>query len=291
LKGRVLTIPNTQKERRILLIYGLHASLERMAGIAHYMSRYGTVTVPDLPGFGGMQPFYAINQEPTFEAMADYMAEFVRSHYGKKRFTIVGLSLGFIVATRMLQKYPELREQVELTISIVGLLSKYDIAYGQKTRVSLGAISGFCARKLPSKFIQHVILRRSAIRVTYLVIEELLMKKILQRPMEDSEEERRRRIDFEIELWEINDIRTYMKMVNLIMKLEPGDYVGLPIYHIVLDNDHLLNNAVTKQSMEKVYSKVQIFKAVGAAHAPSVLATAEDTERYVPIELRELLEN
>ncbi|MGH7241477.1 MAG: alpha/beta fold hydrolase, partial [Candidatus Saccharimonadales bacterium] len=191
LHGRVLHIPNASKKREILLIYGLHASIERMACIADYMSRFGAVTVPDLPGFGGMDSFYTIGQEPTFEAMADYMAEFVRQHYGKRQFTIVGLSLGFIVATRMLQKYPELRQQVTMVVSIVGLLSKHDIAYSTKTRASLRAISGFCARKAPSHFIQHVILRRSAIRLTYLIVEQLLMKKILQRPMEDTEEERR----------------------------------------------------------------------------------------------------
>lgn len=58
LSGRVIRLPAPpEKKREILFIYGHHASLERIFGVAEYLNRYGAVTVPDLPGFGGMDSF------------------------------------------------------------------------------------------------------------------------------------------------------------------------------------------------------------------------------------------
>src|SRR5689334_19455199 len=116
LEGRMLHMPAAKKgrNREILLIYGHHAMLERWWGLVQNLNDYGTVTMPDLPGFGGMDSFAKIGRKPTIDAFADYMAAFIKLRYKRKRVTMVAISFGFVVATRMLQRYPELTKKVDL---------------------------------------------------------------------------------------------------------------------------------------------------------------------------------
>ena len=62
LRGRMLRAPATRKtaKREILLVYGHHALLERWWGLVENLQDFGTVTMPDLPGFGGMDSFAKI---------------------------------------------------------------------------------------------------------------------------------------------------------------------------------------------------------------------------------------
>src|SRR5260370_9518477 len=101
LQGRMLTMTARRgKKREMVLIYGHHSSLERWFGLAQVLNRYGSVAMPDLPGFGGMDSLYKIGQKPTVDAMADYLAAFVKMRYKRRRVTIVGMSYGLVVATR-----------------------------------------------------------------------------------------------------------------------------------------------------------------------------------------------
>jgi pimeloyl-ACP methyl ester carboxylesterase len=106
LSGRMLRYKAAKpKFKEILLIYGHHAMLERYWGLAENLREYGNVTMPDLPGFGGMESFYKLGTEPSIDVIADYLAAFVKMRYRGKRIIIAGVSFGFIVATRMLEKY------------------------------------------------------------------------------------------------------------------------------------------------------------------------------------------
>src|SRR5689334_10233567 len=90
LRGRMLRLPPpARKKREILLIYGHHASIERMFGLAENLNRYGGVTLPDLPGFGGMQSFYRLNEKPTLDNLADYLASFVKLRYKRQKVSIL----------------------------------------------------------------------------------------------------------------------------------------------------------------------------------------------------------
>ena len=60
LTGRMLRAPATRKnaKREMLLLYGHHALLERWWGLVENLQEFGAVTMPDLPGFGGMDICY-----------------------------------------------------------------------------------------------------------------------------------------------------------------------------------------------------------------------------------------
>src|ERR1041385_6148442 len=93
LAGRMLRLPPPKsKKREILLIAGQHTSLERIFGMAEYLNRFGGVTSPDLPGFGGMESFYKIGEKPTIDKMADYLASFIKLRYKNRRFTVIAVS-------------------------------------------------------------------------------------------------------------------------------------------------------------------------------------------------------
>src|SRR5487761_1162679 len=79
LEGRMLYAPaNGSEDRNILLVYGHHAMLERWWSLVENLCEYGNVTMPDLPGFGGMDSFFTIGKKPTIDAYADYLAAFIK---------------------------------------------------------------------------------------------------------------------------------------------------------------------------------------------------------------------
>ncbi|MEJ0073013.1 MAG: alpha/beta fold hydrolase [Candidatus Saccharibacteria bacterium] len=120
------------KNREILVLYGHHALLERWWGLVQNFAEFGSVTMPDIPGFGGMDSFYKIGQKPTLDAYADYMAAFIKLRYKHKRVNIVGISFGFLVATRMLQRYPELTKRVDFLVSAAGFMRADEFTFSRQ---------------------------------------------------------------------------------------------------------------------------------------------------------------
>src|SRR5918999_1439059 len=76
LNGRALELPapaGKETHLPILLIYGHHSSLERMYSAAKAFNAYSRVTVPDLPGFGGMPSLTTVHKAPNIDNLADYL--------------------------------------------------------------------------------------------------------------------------------------------------------------------------------------------------------------------------
>jgi pimeloyl-ACP methyl ester carboxylesterase len=287
LKGRMLRIPASkpQAKREILLLYGHHASIERQYGLAEELSQYGNVTMPDFPGFGGMDSFYTIGMKPTLENMADYLATFVKMRYKRKKVTILAMSLGFVIATRMLQKYPELAEKVELLVSLVGFTRFDDMKIKRSYRTSYLLGSHFFKHKIPAAFFYNVILHPSVIRTFYAKTPNA-KHKFLHLTKEDF----KRGIEFEVYLWRCNDVRTYMETAITMLTLDNCDkQVALPVHHVSVAKDQYFDNAVVEQHMRIIFTDYTEFKAVLPNHAPSVVATKEEAAPFIPKKLRKLL--
>jgi pimeloyl-ACP methyl ester carboxylesterase len=174
LQGRMLRLPppSPRKKREILIVPGHHTSIERLAGLTAYINQFGAVTLPDLPGFGGMDPLYNIGEKATLDNLADYLASFIKVRYKSRRFTIMAVSYGFTVVTRMLQKYPEIAKKVDLLVSWVGFVHKDDFRWKKNTVFWLKYGSLFASMRLVASFAQHVVLRGPIIRKTYLMVED-----------------------------------------------------------------------------------------------------------------------
>lgn len=286
LQGRMLKMPAPKnKTRNIMFVYGHHASLERQFGVMEVLNKYGSVTMPDLPGFGGMDSFYKIGLKPSLDNLADYLAAFVKLRYKNKKVTIVAMSLGFSIVTRMLQRSPELVNKVNLLVSVVGFVNHEEFIFSKRNYNFFLYGSKFFSRRMPAAFVKHLILRPSLIRATYNHVGDKHSKL-----MDADAEERRKRIEFEIELWRCNDVRTYMSTAASMLKIDLlNQKVDLPVYHIGVDNDRYFDNSIVEQHLAVIYKKVIDIPTEFEHHGPTVIATAEDAETYIPKKLRRLL--
>lgn len=286
LRGRMLHIPSKNKKKRnILLIYGHHSSIERMFGFAEELNKYGSVAMPDLPGFGGMESFYKIGEKPTLDNLADYLAAFVKMRYKRRRVTIIGMSFGFLVATRMLQRNPELASRVDTIISIVGFSHSEDFKFSKKNYLLMRYGASLFSNRFPAWIAKNFMLKGPFIRTTYRILADNHSK------LKDADRaEQQRRIDFEVHLWKCNDIRTYMDTTVSMLTVDLcNKRVDLPLYHVSVEQDRYFDNHTVEQHLSVIYKKVTIFMASMPNHAPTVIANAEDAAPFITPKMRRLL--
>ncbi len=282
LSGRVLNLPNTESKREILLLYGHHASIERMYSLAEEFQQFGTVTLPDFPGFGGMESFYKIGEKPTLDVMADYLAAFVKMRYSRKRVTIVAVSFGFLVATRMLQRFPELTERVDLLVSLVGFTHYEDFKMSDQKRGVYKKASRIMSMRFPAGFVQNILLTKPFINATYRIVANSNTK------MKDaSKKELKRRIAFEVILWRINDFRTMMFTYDYMFSIDLcAKKINLPVYHVAVDADQYFDNYLVEQHLNVIYNSVTMLEAKLHAHMPTIVANRAEIAPLIPDELR-----
>lgn len=286
LEGRMLRTPMPpRKSRQILLIYGHHAKIERWWGLVENLHEYGAVTMPDLPGFGGMDSFYTIGRRPTIDSFADYLAAFVKLRYKRKRLTIVAISFGFVVATRMLQRYPELAKKVDLLVSVVGFMHQDDFRFPAGRQRSYARLTRLFATRPAALFIRYGCLNRWAISNLY---ARLPASK--KRFMEVEPAEFQTMMEFEVELWQINDVRTHWLTTTEFLKLDNcRTRVDLPVWHVATEGDHYFNNNIIEQHMRIVYRDYHLAIAASKAHTSPIIADKDDMKVLLPSKLRRVL--
>jgi pimeloyl-ACP methyl ester carboxylesterase len=286
LEGRMMRVPAKRGHKReILFIYGHHSSLERWWGLADELSKFGNVTVPDLPGFGGMQSLYKIGQQANLDNLADYLAAFIKLRYRNKKVTIAAMSLGFAVTTRMLQRYPDLTKKVNLLISIVGCAHKDDFKFSKKLAFLYRLAGRTLSRKLPAYCFQHLVLRPSLIR------------RVCHRGHNSKEkfigisgDEFSRTMETEVILWKINDIRTWGKTLLEMLTLDNcNKRVDLPVYHVATKKDKYFDNNSVEEHMRRIFSDFQVFYTKVPNHAPTIIADAKTAAPFIPVELRKMM--
>ncbi|MBP9813038.1 hypothetical protein H6794_02775 [Candidatus Nomurabacteria bacterium] len=289
LNGRMLKLPVTNQEyknRNILLIYGHHSCIERMYSIAQNIADYGNVLMPDMPGFGGMDSFFIIKKKPTLDNYADYLATLIKLQYKRKKITIAGMSFGFLVVTKMLQKYPELASQVDMVISMVGFTTTRDFKLSTSKMTALRYGSLFFSTRPTAFTFRHLALNKLAIKFAYGSVSKIHPK------MKDAEsgQELAKRITFEAYLWQINDVRTYMKTTARMMNVDlTQSKTNLQVHHVTVDADQYFNNKKVKQNMRKVYKKVYVYDAKLGNHAPTVVSSKDQSANFIPPRLRMVL--
>ena len=287
LKGRMVNLPASKgTKKEILLIYGHHASIERMSGITENLNLYGKVTIPDLPGFGGMDSFYKIGLKPTIDNYADYLAAFIKLRYKNKKFTLISMSFSFLVVTRMLQKYPDIVKQVDMLVSSVGFVHYDDFRLSKPQIFGLKAISSLLQYNPFAFFAKHTIFDKTAVKAFYNYLG------VKHSKMQDAGNKRvkEKRINAEVVLWRINDVRTRMKTIHDCLNVNLLDKkVDLPVYHVYVEGDRFFDNRVVEQHMRIVYKDFIGITTDIIGHMPSIVATKKDADAFVPRELKELL--
>jgi pimeloyl-ACP methyl ester carboxylesterase len=286
LDGRMLHMPAPKGvEREILMLYGHHALIERWWGLIQNYQQYGTVTMPDLPGFGGMDSFAKIGRKPTIDNFADYLAAFIKLRYKQKQITIVAISFGFVVATRMLQRYPELTKKVTIVISIVGFMHRDDFLFRPSRQRLMRIGSRLFATRPIALIIRYVFLTPFMLRTLY---AKLPMSK--RRYIEVEPTDFAKMLDFEVVLWQANDVRTHWLTTCEFLNIDNCQkQIDLPIWHIASKYDHYFNNYNVKQHMLVVFNSYEQALTNSKAHTPSVLADKKGLAILLPRKVRQVL--
>jgi pimeloyl-ACP methyl ester carboxylesterase len=290
LEGRMLRLPAPATKqaagREILFVYGLHSSLERWWGAIQVLNRYGAVTVPDLPGFGGMDSFYKIGKKPTLDNLADYMASFIKLRYRNKKVVIVGLSFGFIVITRMLQRYPDMTKKVTLLVSIVGFAHHDDFTFSKPRYYTYLYGTRLLSYRIPAALFHHIALNPWLLRTFYGHTHNAKHKFAQAK----DPEELKRYKDVEVGLWRNNDARTWGFTVAEFLTFDNCRVrVNLPVWHVAAKSDNYFDHHLVEQHMRVIFSGFNSGEFKMTAHAPTVMADEKAAAGLLPPKLRRVL--
>jgi pimeloyl-ACP methyl ester carboxylesterase len=239
-----------------------------------------------LPGFGGMDSFYTIGREATIDSLADYLAAFVKMRYRRKRVTIAGMSFGFVIATRMLQRYPELTKKVDLLVSLVGFARYDDFSFSRPRYLFYRWGASVFAHRPTAWFFRYVCLNASILRLVYAKTNNAKNKFASV----DSKEQFDRMMDVEIGLWHDNDVRTYMATTVQFLTFDNCKVrVDLPVWHVSAQADHFFDANRVEQHMQVIFSEFHAVKSKLDTHAPSIIADEKMAAPLVPAKLRRIL--
>ena len=285
LEGRMLRLPAQKANQpEILFIYGQHSSLERWWGLAEELNKLGSLTMPDLPGFGGMTSLYKIGRQATIDDLADYLAAFIKLKYRRGKIVMAGMSLGFVIITRTLQKYPELVRKVDFLVSIVGFAHSEDFIFSPRRQQFYRYVTAVFSRKLPAAIFQALFLQPFYLRRVYKYSR--FAKEKLSTLTGD---EFKRTMDMEVLLWKINDLRTQMKTNNEMFHLDnTKQHVALPVWHVASKKDRYFNHNRVEEHMRQIFSDFTMFYTKDPNHAPTIIATAKDAAPFVPAGLQKV---
>jgi pimeloyl-ACP methyl ester carboxylesterase len=288
LQGRMLHMPAPKPGgREMLVVYGHHASLERWWGLVQNFNAYGAVTMPDLPGFGGMDSFYKIGQKPTVDNLADYLAAFVKLRYKRRRIVIVGISFGFVVATRMLQRYPDLAKKVDLIISAVGFVHHDDFRFTKIRMFNYRLLSKLFSLPVVSTVWRLGALNPWVLRKAYAKTHNAKHKfsEVAALP-----EKFEAMMNVEIKLWHINDVRTHFYTTHEFLHLDNcKKRIAAPVWHVYTPNDQYFDESVVEQHLKVIFEEYTGTPANMKQHVVSVLADKKETASFVPPKLRRFM--
>jgi pimeloyl-ACP methyl ester carboxylesterase len=286
LQGRMLRLPASKPtNREILVVYGHHAMLERWWGLIQNFNSFGNVTMPDLPGFGGMDSFYKIGQKPTLDNLADYLASFIKLRYKRRRITIVGVSFGFLVATRMLQRYPELVKKIDLMVSCVGFAHHDDFLFSRKRMVMYRIVSRVCSIPPIPLIFHKLLLNKWVLRYAYTRTHNARHK--FEAAAAQSPEIFDAVLETEIKLWHVNDLRTHAFTTHEFLYVDNCKVrIDVPVYHVHAKVDYYFDNQVVEQHLRVIFNDYKGFELDLKTHAPSVNASKEESMQFVPLKLR-----
>lgn len=286
LSGRLLLSGNQNtKKPPILLIYGVHSSLERMRPISEWLSSYGPVILPDLPGLGGMDSFYKVGLEPTLDNYADYLFAFLKMKNPPRPLKVVAMSFGFLVVTRMLQKHPQSADKIDSVISFVGFGRASDFkAYKGGWYLRL---SRWLSTPLGSWLARTLVFNPLSLRIMFRIFR--LFNPKYQSSMSL---DRRAGLEMELDLWQKNDARTRFALYVLLLTFDltrVASRLDVSLLNITTPTDQYFDPARVEASLKKIYKRVDSAPANMRLHAPSIISDVNEVEQIFPAEAKSAL--
>jgi pimeloyl-ACP methyl ester carboxylesterase len=291
LKGRYGHWPakNATAKRTFVLIYGQHATLERLLPIAEAMRDFGDVYLADNPGFGGMDPGYKIKRYPNLDFYAEHLKHFIEDYIPPDRkITLLGISFGFQMAATMLANYPEIQNRIEDTISFVGFVNPGDFKISKTTSIPLLYILANSGRTWLGSKIYTAILRENFIVFCYHLTRPI-QEQFKNLHGEDADRYARE----QAWLWIVNDPRTHGSTGwDLFRKNDlTGLRIPMDVIHVGVPNDHFFDNSRVAVELKKIFRKTYVYDLQLANHAPLDIETPEKVRGLLPPKLVKTLQS
>jgi|AntRauTorcE11897_2_1112592.scaffolds.fasta_scaffold26105_2 hypothetical protein len=289
INGRYAQIPakSAKNTAQILLLYGHHSSLERMYSTGQYLSRFGTVTILDMPGFGGMDSFYKVGQKPNLDNYANYLTKAIPQIFGSKtQFSTVCMSLSFMMFTRALQLDPQLAKQTKKFIGFVGFLGKSGFRYKPFKHSLFSSLTWLISLPVVTALAKLLLFNK------YLLPIWLKLFYLLNPNYKAASKFKQENVQaMEKDLWLKNDLRTHFSTVYMMLNARlPVTPVNQSVINIMVEHDQYFDHQKVAKSMEDIFTSYKPLKANIDAHAPSVVSLEEEVANLMPKSLKKELE-
>lgn len=277
------------KNKKIVYIHGQHHALERFYTIAEFLNDYGEVYMPDMPGFGGMDSFYTIDKQPTYDAYADYLYTYLKSQKLTSDLYILASSFGSQVMTRMFQKYPESVSWVKVPVAFVGFASGSNFHVSRLYKAFILALAYPASTRLGVAIINAVGFNPISMRIFLWIFSFIKSKMQHEDPATKKE-----MVAMERMLWSVNDHRTHAATALLMFKGDLRRFskqkISHTLHNIMTDNDQYFDNQEVKDAFLELYEGYEASNLDLHVHAPSMIASKQDVAEMMPLGVKHLLE-
>lgn len=157
----------------LIFIHGMRGNHSGLSFVArHFRDRYNVI-VPDIPGSGSRPEL----TNKTNEGYADWLHSFIESQNLKQKPIIIGHSMGSIITSNFIRKYPE-----DIDNRVVYLAPVFRTRKNKKKSIRRYKIVRFCLNIIPTRWayaFESGKLLSFAIS-HYLTVDKSLQKKIDQ---------------------------------------------------------------------------------------------------------------
>lgn len=289
LRGRYWDAPaykSQHNQHLIVMIYGHHASLERNQGILQHLRHFGRVLIFDLPGFGGMESFYKIKEKPTLDNYVSFIHLFLKRKIpANQKFTLISMSLGFIMVTRLLSLHPAYSRRIPLLISLVGFLRGKNLRFTPLRRFLYLLGSRLIATR-PGAFIFRYLILNSWVIKAFYANTKLAKAKFAQMSQQETEQA----LETEVRLWQDNDVRTWAYTSRLMLEINlVGESIKNDLHHITVREDQFLDGNLNLSDLKQTYGSVVCHQIPLQQHAPTTIADDKEAGRFISPALKALL--
>jgi pimeloyl-ACP methyl ester carboxylesterase len=275
-------------QQKILLVAGIHTSLERMDSTGQFLSDYGHVTMFDLPGIGGMDSFYRIGLQPSLDNYADYLYTAIKSVKLDKRIKIVAMSFGFLVVTRMLQRHPDSKRWIAGIVSFVGFGQASDFKSSRLRQVLYTAVAAPLSTSLGAKLARLLAFNPVSLSVMFRIF--MLFNPKYKHALAG---DWRKSLRMEHELWRSNDARTRFYLYWLFQRfslVKGATQIDMALHNMSTPIDQYLDHNRVRDTLSSLYSEVSSSSANLDVHAPSIMGDVQEMRRVFSTESKRLLQ-
>ena len=289
LQGRLLHLKSS-KNKKIVLLAGQHTAHERLYSLAQFLSDYGEVYSPDLPGFGGMDSFFTISQDPSYDNYASYIYTFLKSKDLTKDVTIFAVSFSAQCVTRMFQMYPDSQMWVKNIIGFVGFAGGQDFNISKLYRASLYSIIYPTSTYIGAKLFTIIFLNRFSVRAGMYVFSFFKAKM-----QSDESNLKKEMVKMEAYLWTVNDQRTHSSTAKNMFQDDMRRYtrqkIDLDMYNVITAEDQYFDVESVKKSFSDLYRSYTPLNINLGVHTPSIVSEKEEFYKMMSKETMQLLES